>query len=81
MPRGPKDNSLCQVAASADTGETPLDYMLRVMRDGSVDHDRRDKMAAAASPYIHPKLANVEMTGKDGGKIQLSISKDDVGVL
>ena len=52
------------------TGETPADYMLRVMRDPSVDHDRRDKMAVAAAPYVHPKLAAIEHTGKDGGPIE-----------
>jgi hypothetical protein len=56
-----------QIAAS---GETPLDYMLRVMRDGTQEHQRRDDMAKAAAPYVHPKLAAVEHTGKDGGPIE-----------
>jgi hypothetical protein len=47
----------------AETGETPLEYMLRVMRDPAVDHDRRDKMAAAAAPYAHSRLASVEHKG------------------
>jgi hypothetical protein len=53
-------------AAVAESGETPRDYMLRVMRDPVVDHERRDKMAVAVAPYVHPKLAAVEHTGKDG---------------
>jgi hypothetical protein len=57
-------------AEVAATGETPIDYMLRVMRDRSVEHDRRDDMAKAAAPYIHPKLAAIEHTGKDGGPIE-----------
>lgn len=56
--------------AIAASGETPAEYMLRVMRDKTVDHDRRDKMAVAAAPYVHPKLAAVEHTGKDGGPIE-----------
>lgn len=44
----------------AATGETPLEYMTRVMRDPTVDHDRRDKMAAAAAPYVHARLSSVE---------------------
>ena len=54
----------------AATGETPLDYMLRVMRDGQQEHSRRDDMAKACAPYVHPKLAAVEHTGKDGGPIK-----------
>ena len=56
--------------AIAASGETPAEYMLRVMRDPFVDHDRRDKMAVAAAPYVHPKLAAIEHTGKDGGPIE-----------
>jgi hypothetical protein len=41
---------------AAEGGELPLEYMLRVQRDSSVDHERRDKMAIAAAPFIHPKL-------------------------
>lgn len=59
-----------RAAEIAMTGETPADYMLRVMRDRSVDHDRRDKMAVAAAPYVHAKLAAIEHTGKDGGPIE-----------
>ena len=48
----------------AATGETPLDYMLRVMRDPSIEHCRRDDMAKACAPYVHPKLAATELIGK-----------------
>lgn len=56
-----------RVAAS---GITPLDYMLKVMRDGKADAGRRDDMAKAAAPYIHPKLASMQHTGRGGGPIQ-----------
>jgi hypothetical protein len=46
-------------AAIAATGETPKDYMLRVMRDPTVEWNRRDAMAKAAAPYCHPQLASV----------------------
>ena len=45
------------VAAVESGGETPLEYMLRVMRDPSVDHERRDRMAANAAPFVHARLA------------------------
>lgn len=41
------------------TGETPLDYMLRVMRDDLADEKRRDEMARAAAAYVHPKLSTI----------------------
>ena len=47
-------------ARAAEGGEMPLDYMLRIMRDAQQDHDRRDRMAVAASPYVHAKLAQVD---------------------
>lgn len=55
---------------AARTGELPLDYMLRVMRDEEADPKRRDGMAQAAAPYIHAKLASIEHTGEGGGAIK-----------
>lgn len=54
----------------AATGDTPLDYMLKVMRDKKADPSRRDDMAKAAAPYVHPKLASMQHTGRNGGPIQ-----------
>lgn len=50
-------------AVLADTEETPLGYMLRVMRDRTADKKRRDAMAVAAAAFIHPKLQAIEHTG------------------
>jgi len=36
---------------------TPLEYMLAVMNDPTVPEERRDRMATAAAPYCHPRLA------------------------
>lgn len=35
--------------------KTPLEYMLNVMNDPSVDGGRRDRMAVAAAVYLHSK--------------------------
>jgi len=40
--------------AVAASGESPLEYMLRVMHDENEPLARRDDMAKAAAPYIHP---------------------------
>jgi hypothetical protein len=41
-------------------GLTPLEYMLAVLRDENADTERRDEMAKAAAPYIHPRLSSIE---------------------
>src|SRR5215831_115582 len=40
---------------------TPLEYMLAVMQDPTADALRRDRMAIAAAPYVHPRAGE---TGK-----------------
>ena len=46
--------------AAAATGILPLDYMLMIMRDSKADHKRRDAMAMAAAPYLHPRLTAID---------------------
>jgi hypothetical protein len=36
-------------------GLQPLTYMLRVMNDPQAEKERRDRMAIAAAPFIHPR--------------------------
>jgi hypothetical protein len=48
-------------AAAEATGILPLDYMLSVMRDANAEPERRDAMAMAAAPYLHPKLSAIEV--------------------
>jgi hypothetical protein len=54
-------------------GQTPLEYMLGVMRDPTKEHALRADMAKAAAPYVHPRLAAIEHTGKDGGALTVEI--------
>ncbi len=42
------------------SGQTPLEFMLEVMRDTGAERSERLDMAKAAAPYIHPRLSNVE---------------------
>jgi hypothetical protein len=59
--KGIRNRRTCaQIAGAATSGMMPLQYMLSVMRDSTVDDDRRDEMAKAAAPYLHPKLSPVE---------------------
>jgi hypothetical protein len=48
------------IEAAQAGGETPLDYMLTVMRDPKAPAKRRDEMAKAAAPYVHAKLSSIE---------------------
>jgi hypothetical protein len=47
-------------AAMVATGDLPLTYMLQVMRDETADRQRRDEMAKAAAPYVHPRLSSID---------------------
>jgi hypothetical protein len=44
---------------------TPLEYMLAVMNDPNADELRRDKMAIAAAPFMHPRVADNRYGKKD----------------
>jgi hypothetical protein len=59
----PNKATAARQAEVAASGVTPLDYMLAVMRDDSIAPDRRDDMAKAVAPYVHPKLAAIDHSG------------------
>ena len=60
-PKGSRNKRTRAVLEAAEAGgELPLDYMLAVMRDASADRKRRDAMAMAAAPYLHPKFSSVD---------------------
>ena len=63
-PVGAKTKRTREVAENAaHEGLTPVEYMLFVMRDQKADPSRRDAMARAAAPYIHPRLSTVQHSG------------------
>jgi len=43
-------------------GQTPLEFLLDQMRNINNPRDIRIDAAKAAAPYVHAKLANIEMT-------------------
>jgi hypothetical protein len=76
----PNKVTLAREAEIKKSGLTPLEYMLRVMRNPRAPAERRDDMAKAAAPYVHPKLGSIQHTGANGGPIQtvdLSKLNDD----
>lgn len=44
---------------------TPLEYMLSIINDPGADPARRDRMAAAAAPFCHPRVAENRFGKKD----------------
>lgn len=56
----PNKASIARQEKVAATGITPLDYMLAVMRDPTATKWRRDDMAKAVAPYVHPRLSTIE---------------------
>lgn len=61
--KGTPNKKAVDLAKVAAEGITPLEYMLNIMRDPNADPSRRDHMAKAAAPYIHPKLGAIEHSG------------------
>lgn len=47
----------------AEEGITPLEFLLRVMRDEAQQLERRIDAAKSAAPFVHAKLSAVEHSG------------------
>ena len=71
-PNGPTKRTNEIRAKAFEEGITPLEVMLLAMRAHvkAQDLDKAAAVAKDAAPYMHPRLAAVEHTGKDGGAIQ-----------
>ena len=59
LERMAREDAAKLLEAKALENDLPLDHMLRVMRDPTVEPHRRDAAAKAAAPYVHPTLAAV----------------------
>jgi hypothetical protein len=83
-PKGAATKKTREIAMrAAEEGITPLEFMLKIMRsepaesieDPRLLHDilaMRFEAAKAAAPYIHPRLASVEMAGPNQGPIPVA---------
>lgn len=60
-----------QIEAVTKSGITPLEYMLNVLRDENMPSERRDEMAKAAAPYVHPRLTSID------GSMNLNVFKHE----
>ncbi len=59
------------------SGITPLDYLLTVLRDADKPEQVRIDAAKAAAPYVHPKLASVEVKGDPDQPIEQRVTVID----
>lgn len=48
------------IAEALAAGDTPAEYMLKVMRDDKADSKRRDWAAEKLAPFLHPRPAPME---------------------
>jgi hypothetical protein len=70
-PKGvPNKVTLRREAEIRAAGLTPLDYMLRTLRDETASDEDRKWAAQTAAPYVHPRLATVQ------AKSDLTIRED-----
>ena len=79
-PKGPAKTKSAIIAAIAMAeGITPLEVMLRAMRNAWNAGDEQTAVARAkdAAPYVHPRLAATEVTGKDGGAVKFEHVTDE----
>lgn len=80
--KGTRNNaSKKREAIIAASGLTPLDYMLGVLRNEAEEPNRRAWAANAAAPYVHPKLAQIEVGNKPGETFRVGIDNADAKVL
>jgi hypothetical protein len=61
-PKGAKNKRTKAVeTAVSNSGITPLEYMLNVLRDDLANPEDRKWAAQSAAPYVHAKLASSEV--------------------
>jgi hypothetical protein len=71
---GSKTKKTMDIAlAAAAAGETPLEYLLRVMRDPSLPDGQRMDAAKNAAPYCHSRLNAVTVKGDADGPLVVEI--------
>lgn len=77
-PKGAQNRKTIEQAQEvAATGETPLAFLLRIMRDANADEAKRIDCAKAAAQYVHPKLSAIDANVT--GQMTLGSALDAIG--
>lgn len=64
-PKGAKTKRHSEIARKAAAeGLTPLEFMLKILRDEGASYDERKWAAEKSAPYIHARLNSVDMTAR-----------------
>jgi len=63
-PGGRNRKQAAIASAAADKGVSPVEFLLSVMRDEEQSMAMRTDAAKSVAPYLHPRLAAVEHSGK-----------------
>jgi hypothetical protein len=56
----------------------PIEGMARIAADEKVDMPIRARMYSELSQYVSPKLGNIQLTGKDGGPLEIAAAVRNV---
>jgi hypothetical protein len=80
-PGTPNSVTAAREAEVKASGLTPLDYMIKMLRDE--DAEPKDRMWAAekAAPYVHPKLASIEHSGEITTRHASAMSDDELAAI
>lgn len=76
---GGKNKRTVEIAKkAAEKGITPLEVMLEAMHSVYKESGAPAAVpfAKECAPYIHPKISNIELTGKNGGPVEYSNLSD-----
>lgn len=69
----PNKASAAKEAAIAASGLTPLEFFLRLLRDEDQPLQVRLNAANSAAPYVHPRLASVDLGNKNNEPLQVRV--------
>ncbi|NIW47065.1 MAG: hypothetical protein GWN30_20645 [Gammaproteobacteria bacterium] len=65
-PKGSTNKLTAEQVEAVQQGQSPLEYLLSVMRDREREDKDRIDAAKAAAPFVHAKLSSVEMNARVG---------------
>ncbi len=60
----------------AASGQTPLEYMLQILRDEDSEDEDRRWAATTAAPYVHPRIQPIVYRGDDGKPVDDDVEFD-----
>ncbi len=64
-PAGARNRRTVEMQTAVEqSGITPLEFLINIMRDETADMRTRLEAARGAAPFVHPKLATTELSVK-----------------